>query len=99
MPIIRHGDRVVFDSWSIAVYLECTFPDRPSLFGGSTGENLSQFFNLWTDRELIPTIVPYLMLDVLDCVDAGDAAYHRGQMEAIFKKNLEELYSERGEGP
>jgi glutathione S-transferase len=98
VPVIRDGNRVVFDSWSIAVYLERTFPDGPSLFGGPAGENLSQFFNLWTDRELIPTIVPYLMLDVLDCVDDADAAHHREQMEAIFKKKLEDLYNERSKG-
>ncbi len=98
VPIIRDGDHVVYDSWSIAVYLERTFPDGPSLFGGPVGENLSWFFNLWTDRELIPAIVPYLMLDVLDCVDATDAAHHREQMEAIFKKKLEDLYSERAKG-
>jgi len=27
------GDKVVFDSWTIANYLEDTYPDRPSLFG------------------------------------------------------------------
>ena len=37
VPIIRDGDRVVFDSWSIAVYLERTFPNAPSLFGGPVG--------------------------------------------------------------
>jgi glutathione S-transferase len=98
VPIIRDGDRVVFDSWSIATYLERTYPHAPSLFGGPIGENLSQFFNLWADRELIPTLVPYLMLDVLDCVDATDAAHHRTQMETIFKKKLEELSSERAKG-
>lgn len=95
VPIIRHGDNVVFNSWAIAVYLERTFPNEPSLFGGSGGENLSQFFNLWVDRELIPVFVPYLMLDVLDCVDATDAKHHRVEMEAIFKKKLEDLYNER----
>jgi glutathione S-transferase len=95
VPVIRHDDKVVFDSWSIAVYLERTFPTEPSLFGGPTGENLTQFFNVWADRELIPTVVPYLMRDVLDCVDPGDAAHHRRKMEPIFKRTLEELHSER----
>lgn len=27
----------VNDSWAIAKYLEATYPERPSLFGGSTG--------------------------------------------------------------
>jgi glutathione S-transferase len=98
VPIIRHGDQVVFDSWSIAVYLERTFPDRPSLFGGPPGENLTRFFNLWADRELIPAIVPCLMLDVLDCVDAADAQHLRAQIEQAFKKKLEDLSGERAAG-
>jgi glutathione S-transferase len=98
VPIIRHDGHVVSDSWAIAVYLERAFPNKPSLFGGAAGENLSQFFNLWADRELIPVIVPHLMLEVLDCVDADDAVHHRTQMEAIFKRTLEDLYSERVKG-
>ena len=65
---------------------------RPSLFGGPVGEPLTHFFNLWTDRELVPALVPYLMLDVLDCVDeAGRARICARQIEGIFKKSLEEL--------
>lgn len=95
VPVIRDGERVVSDSWAIALYLEHTYPDRPSLFGGVAGENLTQFFNAWADRELIPLLVPSLMRDVLDCVAPADAAHHRKRMEAIFKKSLEELYEGR----
>lgn len=95
VPVIRDGDRVVSDSWAIAVYLERTYPDRPSLFGGVAGQNLTQFFNAWADRDLIPLLVPSLMRDVLDCVSTEDAVHHRRQMEAIFKKPLEELYEGR----
>jgi glutathione S-transferase len=95
VPIIKIGDRVVFDSWDIAVFLEREFPDRPTLFGGPQGEQLALFFNLWTDREIVPGLVPYLMLDVLGCVDERDQRHLRGQIEGIFKKPLEELYGER----
>jgi glutathione S-transferase len=95
VPIVKFGDRVIFDSWDIAVFLEREFPDRPSLFGGPAGEQLAYFFNLWTDREIVPGLVPYLMLDVLDCVDEPDQRHLRGQIEGIFKKPLEELYGER----
>lgn len=95
VPIITYGGAVVADSWTIARYLERTFPDRPSLFGGPQGESLSQFFNIWVDRELVPLVMPCLMLDVLDCVDEGDAAHHRSQIEKIFKRPLEELHQER----
>jgi len=37
VPIIQDGDKVVNDSFAIAQYLERTYPDRPSLFGGPGG--------------------------------------------------------------
>ena len=96
VPILKHGEHVVTDSWAIACYLERTFPDAPSLFGGPVGESLTHFFNLWVDRELVPAIVPYLMRDVLDCVEEADARHLRAQIEGFFKKSLEELAAERG---
>jgi glutathione S-transferase len=95
VPILKHDDRVVTDSWAIARYLERAFPEAPSLFGGPVGESLTHFFNLWADRELVPAIVPYLMRDVLDCVEEADARHLRGQIEGFFKRSLEELAGER----
>lgn len=37
VPIIQDGDKTVNDSFAIAQYLERTYPDRPSLFGGPGG--------------------------------------------------------------
>ena len=95
VPIIKVGDRVVCDSFEIAIFLEQEFPDRPSLFGGPHGEQLCYFFNLWTDREIVPGLVPYLMLDVLKCVEEPDQHHLRSQIEGIFKRSLEDLYGER----
>jgi glutathione S-transferase len=95
VPILKDDDRVITDSWAIACYLERAFPDAPSLFSGPVGESLTQFFNLWVDRELVPAIVPYLMRDVLDCVEEADARHLRGQIEGFFKTSLEELWAER----
>jgi glutathione S-transferase len=95
VPIIRDRDRIVSDSWKIACFLEQAYPDRPALFGGELGQNLTYFFNMWADRELIPVLVPPLMLDVLACVGELEAAHHRLQMETIFKRKLEDLYAER----
>ena len=58
VPILKHGDHVISNSWAIALYLEQAFPDRPSLFGGAVGETLTHVFNGWTDRELIPALDP-----------------------------------------
>ena len=41
VPVIVDGNKDgkwINDSWAIAKYLEETYPDRPSLFGGPQGE-------------------------------------------------------------
>ena len=95
VPILKHDGRVIADSWAIALYLEKEFPDRPSLFGGETGGTLTHVFNVWTDRELVPALIPYLMRDVLDCVNEADGAHLRGHIEGAMKKSLEELTASR----
>ena len=34
VPVLLDGETSVVDSWVIANYLEDSYPDRPSLFGG-----------------------------------------------------------------
>lgn len=95
VPILKHDDRVVTDSWAIALYLEREFPERPTLFGGEVGQTLTHVFNVWADRELIPALIPFLMRDVLDCVDEADGAHLHRQIETATKKSLEELSAGR----
>jgi len=94
VPILKDGDHVVSDSWKIAEYLESTYPDRPSLFGGDVGRGLSRVINTLTDRQLIGKLVPSMMLDVLGLVDAEDATHLR-KLERLFKKSLEEMTTQR----
>jgi glutathione S-transferase len=37
VPVLIDGETSVAGSWVIANYLEDTYPDRPSLFGGEGG--------------------------------------------------------------
>ena len=54
VPVIRDQDTVVRDSWKIAEYLESRYPEAPSLFGGPIGHGVTQAFNTWIDRALVP---------------------------------------------
>ena len=45
VPVLLHDDKPVVDSWAIASYLEDTFPDRPSLFGGQGGRAMARMLN------------------------------------------------------
>ena len=40
MPIIEDHGKVVNDSFDIALYLERTYPDKPTLFGGPGGASV-----------------------------------------------------------
>ena len=56
MPVIRDGDKVVANSFAIALYLDDAYPDRPTLFGGEGGKAMARFIERWSQL----TIHPYL---------------------------------------
>jgi glutathione S-transferase len=95
VPILKDGDHVVSDSWAIADYLEQTYPERPSLFGGAIGHGLTRFVNIFVDRQITPKAAAMLMRDVLDIVDQDDATHLRTTMEKAFRKPLEEMAAQR----
>ena len=95
VPIIRDGETVVSDSWKIADYLETTYPNAPSLFGGPAGLALSRFVNAVADRQLMAALAPVCALSVTQLLDAGDAAHIRAGFEKGFGKTLEELHAGR----
>jgi glutathione S-transferase len=98
VPVIRDGDRVVNDSWAIAEYLEDTYPDRPSLFGGATGRAHARFINAWADSVVLAAIARLIVRDVLDIVDPKDRGYFRESREARFGMTLEAVQEGRDAG-
>jgi glutathione S-transferase len=95
VPVIRDGDAVVSDSWSIAEYLEDTYPDRPSLFGGPTGRAHARFINGWADGVMLGAIARLIVRDLLDVVDPKDETYFRESREARFGMTLEAMQEGR----
>jgi glutathione S-transferase len=95
VPILKDGGEVISDSWRIAEHLEARYADRPSLFGGERGQGLARFVNAFVDRQLLPRLVPLLMIDVLGIVDEKDGAHLRRQIETAFKRSLEDLSARR----
>ena len=95
VPVIRDGDRVVSDSWAIAEYLEDTYPDRPSLFGGATGRAHARFVNAWADGVVLGGIARLIVRDLLDVVAPQDQAYFRESREARFGMTLEAVQAGR----
>jgi glutathione S-transferase len=94
VPVIRDGDRVVSDSWTIAEYLEDQHP-MPTLFGGSGGREHARFINAWADSIVLPAIAPMIIRDLLDVVDPADHPYFRQSREARFGGTLEQVQADR----
>lgn len=95
VPVIRDGERVVSDSWTIAEYLEDSYPDRPALFGGAMGRAHARFVNSWVDGVMLGGIARLIVRDLLDVVAPQDAAYFRESREARFGMTLEQVQEGR----
>ena len=95
VPVMLDGDKAVVDSWAIANYLEDSYPERPSLFGGDGGRAMARFINGWGDIAIIGGIFPFIIADIPNHLAAEDAAYFRRSREARFGKTLEEVAAGR----
>jgi len=95
VPVLVDGDRVVSDSWAIATYLEETYVDRPSLFGGSAGKALARFVNSWADNVVAPGIARLVLMDIYAHLHEKDRAYFRETRENRFGTKLEAVSADR----
>ncbi len=95
VPVLIDGDTAVADSWTIANYLEDTYPDRPSLFGGEGGRALSRMLNWWGDVVVIGGMFPLIVADIPRHLAPEDASYFRQSREARFGKPLEDVVANR----
>ncbi len=95
VPVMVDGDAIRADSWDIATYLEETYPDAPSLFGGPIGEGVTRVVNSWCDRAVNVALGPLIARDVLDAAHPTDRAYFRETMEKMYKRTLEEVQEGR----
>jgi glutathione S-transferase len=95
VPVIKDKDTVVRDSWKIAEYLENRYQDSPPLFGGEIGRGVTQAFNTWADRALVPAMLRVIAADIHERVDALDEGYFRQTMEKALRMTLEESRAKR----
>jgi glutathione S-transferase len=95
VPVIRDGDRVVADSFAIALYLEDAYPDRPSLFGGEGGKATARFVERWSQTQLHPFLGSAALWEIFEMQDEDNTAYFRQSREHRYGKPLEEVTAER----
>ncbi|MDQ8729063.1 glutathione S-transferase family protein [Bradyrhizobium sp. LHD-71] len=98
VPVLLDGETSVADSWAIANYLEDTYPERPSLFGGEGGRANARFLNSWGDLVIIAGIFPMIVADIPQHLALADRDYFRRTREARFNdKPLEQISADRDE--
>jgi glutathione S-transferase len=95
VPVLLHGENPVVDSWMIANYLEDSFADRPSLFGGDGGRNVSRLINCWGDIAIVGGIFPMIVADIASHLGPLDVDYFRKSREARLGRRLEDVTAER----
>ncbi|WP_018239280.1 glutathione S-transferase family protein [Ensifer sp. BR816] len=89
VPLLRDGERLVSDSFDIALYLEEAYPDRPTLFGGAGGKAMARLVEGWSQMTLHPAIGRIAIMDIHDSLDPVDQVYFRQSREQRFGKSLE----------
>ena len=95
LPVLQDGETIVCDSWEIAQYLENTYPDRPSLFGGDAGRSLCVFVQNWTAATVHAGLVGMIVLDIHRHLLPEDKGYFRESREKRFGRSLEETQEGR----
>ncbi|MCY1507715.1 Beta-etherase [compost metagenome] len=96
VPLLRDGERLVKDSFEIALYLEQTYPDRPPLFAGEGAMAVSRFVEGWSQTTLHPAITRIIIRDIHDRLDPVDQAYFRQSREKRFGTSLEAVAESGG---
>jgi glutathione S-transferase len=94
VPVLVDGDRWVANSWTIANYLEDTFPRAPSLFGGAFGRSLTRRYSSLAD-DLVNAIFPFVALDILHNVAEKDRTYFRKSWGERIGMALEAFVADR----
>ena len=96
VPVIKDNGTVVYDSWTIAKYLEGKHPD-PKIFPGLGLKEACRFFNLYVDRTVHPALILIVLNDIFAKIEPGDREYFRADREKRFGMTLEALAAKRDE--
>jgi glutathione S-transferase len=95
VPVIVDGEHALYDSWTIAEYLDAAYPDRPLLMGGDESRTLTYFVKHWAERNLHPPILKAVVLDLYNLLHDKDRAYFRASREKRFGTTLEQYAADR----
>jgi glutathione S-transferase len=94
VPVLVDGERVVTDSWKIALYLDETYPE-PALFADRQHRGEAFFVKSWTEKTLHPAIARIILLDVYYLLHPNDRAYFRQTREQRYGVTLENFVADK----
>lgn len=95
VPLLRDGEHLVSDSFTIALHLEEAYPERPSLFRGEGGKALARFVEGYSQTVLHPAVTRIALLDIHGMLAPQDQVYFRASREDRFGKPLEAVAPDR----
>ncbi|MCO6186502.1 glutathione S-transferase family protein [Rhizobium sp. L1K21] len=94
VPVLKDGDKIISDSFAIALYLDEAYPDRPSLFGGEGGKAMARFVEGYSQNVIHTAITKAILLDIYNMLAPKDQEHFRRTREARFGMTLEEVAAE-----
>lgn len=86
-----HGDKWVHDSWSIALYLDEAYPDRPALMKTAAERASGRLAAVWAETVVGPAAFPLIIGNLFAHLHPKDQPYFRESREQRFGKTLEQL--------
>lgn len=96
VPVLVDGEHTVNDSWAIACYLDDTYPDAPSLFGGDVARATTRFVNSWADTRLAPSVLRLVLPALVEHhLDPADHDYFVTTREQRLGMSVEAVRAER----
>ena len=75
IPVIEDGGTWVSDSWTIAEYLDDTYPDRPPVLGGSDGRQHARFVQDWSRSRISSLVMTMVVEDIYAQLAPEDKEY------------------------
>lgn len=95
VPILRDDQELVSDSFRIAQYLEETYPEAPSLFGGPGGAAAARLVEGYCQHVVHGVITRIALIDIHDMLAPTDQAYFRKSREERLGRSFEEIAAGR----
>jgi glutathione S-transferase len=95
VPVLEHDGKLIRESFDIALHLERTYPDLPSLFGGPGGEAMARFIERWSFLTIHPLLMRCIVADIHSILGEEDQRYFRASREQRLGRPLEEVQAGR----